>query len=263
MAGRQRTSKSQPAEPWWLHRGRLVHRLLERYGNDPCFSAALLAFSEKHLQFYERNPGVDWLQLAERAFRETRFGEASEFSTHKATVETFGRAFHLDAMGEGVLATVHDWCVKHHEHPDWYSPSSFSAGHHGFGGWSGYVDPTIAVHIETFWNIEGETYAAAVARIDALCKEQVRAALNRIKTESQSEHAGFVFGTAQPTDTEKHLDWLFERIAREKSCNDIAIRASLADDAPEDGIAESTVRKDTDRIADATGIKIPRPKSDM
>ncbi len=173
MAGRQRTSKSQPAEPWWLHRGRLVHRLLERYGNDPCFSAALLAFYEKHRQFYERNPGVDWLQLAERAFRETRFGEASEFSAHKATVETFGRSFHLDVMGESVLATVHDWCVKYHEHPDWYPPSSFSAGHHGFGGWSGYVDPTIAVHVETFWNIEGETYAAAVARIDALCKEQV------------------------------------------------------------------------------------------
>jgi len=226
----------------------------------------LLAFYEKHRLFYERNPGVDWLVLTERAICETTIGEASEFTLHMHAVVLFARAFHLDAMGEGGFLPVHDWCVKHHEHPDWYPPSDFSAGHHGYDGWS-YPAPAVAIHVDTFWYIEGETYAAALARIDALCKKQVRAALHRIKTESQSEHAvhgGYVFGAAQPTDTEKHLDWLFERIAHEKSCDRIAIEAGDLDGDDRDWLSESAVRKATDRLADAIGIKnMPKPQSDI
>jgi 23S rRNA G2069 N7-methylase RlmK/C1962 C5-methylase RlmI len=114
-------------------------------------------------------------------------------------------------------------------------------------------EPIQRVALQDRWDATRETRAAAKRRLQAECARLIDAELDRLADAYQQ--AGYSLPDTKSARN-RHLRWLFRRLAYRDSCDTIAGR-----EANESGIAYNadTIQKQSKELADQLRISLPVP----
>lgn len=253
--GPPRRRQPLPMHEVAAQRGFLTVYWLALYARDAVFGEQLKAFATEHAttiqHILDRSPGgLPWPKLRvpnEHAELLTRYVSGlEEFVTRWQ--------LHLLPHRRG-LELVHAFCVEHVRNAirpeDFHGLYWFSSD-----GWLPQVDTTLSFGT-VLWDPTSESLTDARARIEAELNQRLEAELERVVQEH--EQAGFVFPKTR-SEHQKYLQWLYWKLVKDKSNNEIAeLAGPSADlDAPDDNafISEATVTNKTKIIADLLDINL-------
>lgn len=278
---RKRVSRTEPALTPPEEKGKILAQYLGRYQslevfqhdfNDLVEQFRLISPLSQHdiafAGYDDQGPGVARKFQRKKYGRRTLQAYCEQILTLRdfaATVRTFAQRWHLDCLADDRGCSIlYAMCWYRVDLPPYLTEDLAGAcaalydksdenGH--FASEMGRVvdsiyrqyDTELVVHVEMEWSANFLTRDQMRKLLRDECERQISEALDEAVI--RLENRGYVFPPAQPTEMERHLDWLFRRVYYCESPAKIAVS--------ENGMNDEVISKRTNGLAKVIELTIP------